>query len=130
MRDTRQVMVCQHGPDARKRQRSACIDMANIRVRMGRVQDASVQHSWLLKLSRINRRARHKWARVHAPLLLADHARPRQLTGALVFSISDIASTRFVVGVIHNAYYAAIVLSSQCTIASSGASAISFFFCK
>ena len=41
----RQILAANHGQHARQRQRAACIDGENARVRVGRAQQASIDHA-------------------------------------------------------------------------------------
>src|SRR5258708_32327557 len=79
-------------------------------MRVRRVQNARMQHIWLLKLSRGDRRTCHKWTCIYPALLLSHHMGASYLACVLMFCVGNITSTGFIVFVIHKLMYQAAVV--------------------
>ena len=101
MGDAGQVFMSKDGVDTWEGQCLACIDMQDIGVGMGRVQDAGVQHVRLLKFSRVDGCACDQWTCIDTPLFLSHHPCPCYLPCLLMGRVSNIAATWLVVFVIH-----------------------------
>ena len=73
MGHARHIFMSQYGINSWQSESLAFVYTHNIGMRVRRVQNARIQHIWLLKLSRVDRRTCDKWTCVYPALLLSHH---------------------------------------------------------